>query len=222
MSRGRRELRDEITQTRRLNQQLSVVLRVLRHDVRNRITVALGVLERVLGFIDDETIVDDLNQIQSSLQVLHETANKALKVGNLRKTGTVEIDLADVVDAAARRTQFESPDVEVSVDVPDEAIARCHPLVPIAIDEAVDNAFKFNSSADPRVDVSVNIDGNRILTNIADNGPGIADVELETFELDTETPLQHASGVGSLTGLRKPRRAPLRFAPMRTEGPLSD
>lgn len=72
-----------------------------------------------------------------------------------------------------------------------------------AIEELLANAVEHNDSADPTVWVRTDgdsadgtSDGRFLTLEIADDGPGLPEMEREVFEAGSETPLQHSSGLG--------------------------
>jgi len=69
------------------------------------------------------------------------------------------------------------------------------------VTELLDNAIVHNDEPVPEVTVSVGSAGTSgseewIEIEIADNGPGIPDIERETLERGEETSLQHGTGLG--------------------------
>ena len=64
-----------------------------------------------------------------------------------------------------------------------------------AIEEAIDNAIKHDESSTPSVDVRVETRRDWVDIEIADEGPGIPEQEIQVLE-SGETPLNHADRLG--------------------------
>ncbi len=71
-----------------------------------------------------------------------------------------------------------------------------HPLVDVAIEEAIDNAVRHNDATEPHLTLAVDVGVDSVRLQISDDGPRISRDELEAIELEEETPLKHTSGVG--------------------------
>jgi len=62
-----------------------------------------------------------------------------------------------------------------------------------AVAAALDNAVEY---ADGEVSVTARRDGDAVVVEITDDGPGIPDAELEALHRGTETELRHGRGLG--------------------------
>jgi len=194
----RRELEAEVEQTRRLNQRLTVINRVLRHNVRNTLALVLGTIDTVAGQLDESGPREKLQRCRRSLESLHSTAENALQIEHLqaRKVEDVEIELAAVIEQTREQIQAEAPAATIQSDVPPTLTIRAHPLLSVAIRESLQNAITHNDTEGLTVDIDVTQEAGWITITISDNGSGIPVGEVESLNLDEETPLHHASGVG--------------------------
>ena len=105
-------------------------------------------------------------------------------------------DIGAVTETAIATAQDEHPDatIAVSIDAPDVTVSRwvVHPLT-----EVMKNAVAAGDRADPHVDVSVRREeGGWLQIVVADDGPGMPDIERGALVTGEETTLQHGSGVG--------------------------
>jgi signal transduction histidine kinase len=199
----RRQLEAENERTRRLNQRLQVLNRVLRHNVRTELTVLGGHLEGVLageapGEFDVGTSAE---RCRESFDRLHDVVEKIRRLEALGVDPELStLDLVPVVERRVAALREAAPGVAVETSLPDAAPVRAHPLVETALEEALGNAVEHNDHDDLRVSVSVRpVDGDgdpRVELVVADTGRGIPEHELAPLERPPETPLDHASGVG--------------------------
>ncbi len=180
-----------------LDRLAQVQSRVLRHNVRNALTVIKGCTEM---------FVDELNKEQAELAqaVISKTddlvditykshdAEKLVK----RDQSTTTLELVDLIETVVTDYHHQYPAVSFSVTLP----ATCHiqtiPSMEIAIENLVENAGEHNDAADPQVMIEVTERDNSSMLEICDNASGISDTELASFDELHETPLQHGSGLG--------------------------
>jgi signal transduction histidine kinase len=185
----------------RLNRQLSVLNRVLRHDIRTNANLIHGNAELLAEDVDDP--VERAQTIQEQSADLVKMGNQAREIERLLQEGdaaTEPVDIASLVEATCDRVAQKHPEAVIDVSFPDEMVVRAHPLVESALRNVVENAVEHNDKETARVAIEP-VDASRPGTDlvgvrIADNGPGIPDGEREVLERGYETPLEHASGLG--------------------------
>ncbi len=185
-------LRD-VTDQQMREQRLTVLNRVLRHNVRNELDVVLAHADR----IDDEELQEG---IRGSATDLVELGTKAREVEEVMtaSTGPPEpVDLAAVVESVAEEHRRES-DAGITVDRPDELVVSSHRAVlEEVLSELLDNAVTHATTSSPHVEVRVRQgeDGTAELV-VADDGPGIPQRERRILSEGSETQLQHGQGIG--------------------------
>ena len=184
----------DVTQQRTREQRLTVLNRVLRHNVRSDLDVILAYAD----CIDDDEIRSSIRDTATELLGL---SNKVRDSEELMtaSTGTPEpVDLTEV--AASVRDQFETGeyDGEISLDCPEDVRLSSHRLVfKQVLTELVENALVHSDKEAPTVDVSVRQASETAATiTVADNGPGLPEREQEILDAGTETQLKHTQGIG--------------------------
>lgn len=191
----RADVEAEISRKRTLNQQLTVVNRVLRHNVRNRLSVALAHVDSVVDAVEGEAVESRLEKCRAALESLVSHADKATYLRELQATPDAEttVDVVSVVRSTVQSLDaHESHDVRL--DLPESAPVRAHPLVDVAVREAVENAVRH--TADATITVTVTATADRVELEVADTGPGIPDQERRVLDGVPETQLDHGDGVG--------------------------
>jgi len=187
-------LRD-ITDRRRREQRLSVLNRLLRHDLRNVMTAIRGNAEVVKQRIDDPEIRERMGVIERNVDTIVQRREKFDSVLRSLDVETEPTELGELVRNAAGSVQ-PPDDVSMTVETPDACYVDGHSLVRIALDELLENALEHATS---RVDITVAPTDTVIEVSVCDDGDGISDHEIGPLSNGRETPLEHTSGVGLWT-----------------------
>jgi len=197
----------DISDRLRREQRLSVLNRVLRHNVRNRANVvagrARGLRERLDGeAADHATEIERVGAQLDRLGRLARTVDEALDDG--AEPSPVALDDA-VRDAVGRLLDDGHHGTQLAVDraeaadlrVADPPAVRVSALDPLAsaLNELLDNAVRHNDADEPRVRVWFERDESRIEIVVADNCPRIPPGEIEALGR-SESELEHGGGLG--------------------------
>lgn len=197
----RAELLAQNERVRSLNKLLAVLQRVLRHNLRNEVTVILGYLEH----LETASVDGDQRQCFRTIREhthrvgrLSETAQSLKRVWEVDEL--VQIDVVAVVEESVAVVEANHPDVDVRTDVPDSAAVVAHPKFDLALTEALENAVVHNDVDETDVTAAVSRrdggDGGPVDVRVADTGSGIPPLEKAVLEQPYEEPLRHASGLG--------------------------
>lgn len=190
-------LRD-VTERRQREQRLSVMNRVLRHDIRNDLNVVSGYASLVADDGEDE--VDRRAAAETIVQRVDSMTELADKVRSVERALDSEMrprepfDLGPRLRETVADAERDAPDATIEYVGPDVVPVEAIPLVGIAFDNLVENAVRHGGDS-PTIEVRVEL-GDETVVTVSDDGPGIPDHELEAIRGDGETPLQHASGFG--------------------------
>ncbi|PAU82874.1 histidine kinase [Halorubrum salipaludis] len=188
---------EQLAESRELSTLLSINDRVLRHNIRNELSVALGYLDGIEDVDDRAEVADRARIARTHLEELVETSERTRRIASIWRTETVQsLDLVAVVEEGVARLTAESPGVTVRTELPDSCAVRTHPALPLAFEEALRNAIEHN---DDDVTITVRVrrdeDGATSLV-IEDTGRGIPQIERQTLRNVVETPLEHTEGLG--------------------------
>ncbi|MFB6177303.1 MAG: PAS domain S-box protein [Halobaculum sp.] len=191
----------EITARKENRQQASVLHRVLRHNLRNELTVILGFSEQ-LTEVDNPEVAAAAERIHERASKLEDVAACARLLSNIFESHHVpqtDHDLSEIVSEVADEITDGYPETTLTVRAPDGLSVEAAPRIEVVVRQLVENAVKHNESDSPRVEVTVRerpTDEERVELIVADDGPGIPEQERATLLEGKEQPLQHGSGLG--------------------------
>ncbi|WEL17327.1 Signal transduction histidine kinase, contains PAS domain [Halorhabdus sp. SVX81] len=190
-------LRDVTDRTRR-EQQLDVLNRLLRHNLRNEMNVIRGHAELLAEAADGPAVDRHLDRIFDTIDTVTERSDK---VGTLTRAfdaaGPQSVDLTLTLRDAIGTVREAHPSATIQFD-PDEASGlrvNSGASIGLAFEELLSNAIEHNDGG-PTVTVGVDSDATGVTVRIADDGPGIGEQERTVIERGRETPLAHSSGIG--------------------------
>lgn len=194
------ELETQYEQTLTLNKRLSVAQRVLRHNLRNELTVLVGIADTFTNEPTPEDVETYAPMLATHTDRLLELTTKAKLLSQVWKPTELErFDIGAVVEDALTAVSTAHSNVDVELSIPGAAPVFAHPMFPRAIDELVENAVEHNDLEELKIAASVRTElgpHNRTRVEIADTGTGIPEIEMAAVKQSTEEPLSHGTGLG--------------------------
>jgi signal transduction histidine kinase len=190
----------DITDQKLREQRLAVLNRVVRHNLRNELSVVRGFAQEIGSEgVSDDLAADRIVEASDNLITLGERAREAAQLLD-HEPEAREVDLGEFVSEIAGDLYEEAANLTVETDVPTDATVETDPdLLYRSISHLAQNAVIHNDADDPEVEISVTTDRDGrypVEVVVADNGPGIPGHEWRAIEEGKETPLEHGSGLG--------------------------
>ena len=180
---------------RRQAEQLSVLNRVLRHDIRTTANIVAGYAENLPEGVSEAT---EIAEAAHDLVALGERAReleRAFETDVTKKPFDLAGHLERTVDSLA-----ETYDAAFSVFAPEELVVSVSDRIPFVFENVVENAAEHNEGDTQRVDVVAREEHDDevgfALVEVHDDGPGIPEHERAVFDATAETPLSHSDGLG--------------------------
>lgn len=190
-----RENRQQATE---IAQRFSVLHRVLRHDIRNKLNVILGHAELLE---EQGTASRDIEAIEDAAESLLKIAERAKRIRTIVEDETPRsVALSEPVTDHVAALRAEYPNAQVTASIADGVVGRTYPDIGEAIAELLDNAIEHNHRPDAECKVEVELrrvadsHGDHAELVIRDNGPGIPQREQMVTSEDVETQLEHSRG----------------------------
>ncbi|MCW8173208.1 sensor histidine kinase [Natrialba swarupiae] len=187
----------DITELIELHRQLRVVDQILRHNLRNNLTVIRGQAEQIQSQTTGEA-ADAAEDISTLSDNLLTTSQKSRAITDVlsEQPDIRRIDIVDTVTRSAGSVTAGVPDVQVDVDVP-TAIVSATTNIHKAIEELIENAIVHNDTETPAVSLSVTVETEHVEIRVIDNGNGIPEMDRAVLESgDAIDDLYHGSGLG--------------------------
>jgi PAS domain S-box-containing protein len=182
------------------NEQLLVLNRIVRHDIRNDMAVALGWSEQLADHVDEEgaAIVDRIRQHDRHVVDLTKTVRDVIQTLEDDDEPALEpVDLGAVLEQVleTRTTAFAAAEFDVRT-VPHVEV-RANELLSSVFRNLLNNAVQHNPAGTPRVTVDADVGPETVRVRIADDGPGIPDDRKDAVFGRSDRGLDHpAAGVG--------------------------
>lgn len=189
----------DITEQRTYERHIQVIHRILRHNLRNELTVILGAAAMLDSEIDDPAVRERVAKIRRharELTTISEEARTLERVLTEDRT-TQSIDVVPFCRQACESVRENTDPVEVSLDVPDTLRVDGIPELQTAVEGVVENAVVHNTG-EPTVRVAARREPKRTVVEVTDDGPGIPETERTAVFGRGEdiTQLRHGSGLG--------------------------
>ncbi|TVT92785.1 sensor histidine kinase [Haloferax volcanii] len=191
----------DVTELRERERRLSVLDRVIRHNLRNKMNIAQAHAAMLLEAADDADVRESAAAIERAADELLSIAETARKFSSALDPDVTERvqpqNVADRVRSVVEGAQLSYPGATITVDAPENVRALAHATFELAVNELVDNAVAYGGD-DVEIELSVSeADGaEQVTVRIADNGPGLPALERESLMSGRESPLRHTNGLG--------------------------
>ena len=193
-------LRD-VTGRHRYEQRLEVANRVLRHNLRNDMNVVRGYADIVATGADDDTkrAAEAILSRTDDLLTVSDKARKVSELDDSHAQPATTHDVTAIVAGVVHQARRTYPDVtfaflgtpHVEVELADAG------SVATAVQELIELLVSQAEGEGDRVTIQVAVECREdVVIRIESDGPPIPAVERETLSAGSETPLQHAEGLG--------------------------
>ncbi|MFB6170982.1 MAG: PAS domain S-box protein [Haloarculaceae archaeon] len=188
----------DVTALREHQRRLTVLDRVLRHNLRNKMNVVLGHATSLVESSDPaiRAAGNAIRDASEELLALGEAARRFQDTIDPQVDATVTADLVAHVRTVVEGATIDHPRATFTADLPASVRARVPESLDLALTEVVENAVVHCDRTDPQVAVSVTTEAETAVVRVTDNGPGISGPTRRALDRGSEGPLEHAPGLG--------------------------
>jgi len=188
----------DITDQRERERRLKLLNRVLRHNLRNDLTVILGMADALDERIDDPelgSILDRLQRKAEEVSSLSERARDMERSVRRDQFGTDPVDVPAAVSDIVSSYRDEHA-AQIETDLPESPVAAGDGRLHRILGELLENSLE-HAGEDPSVRIDIEADQRTVSITVADDGPGIPQHELDVVTGDEPiTQLRHGTGLG--------------------------
>jgi len=172
----------------------TVLNRVLRHNLRNNMTVIRGHTQVMADQLGDN---DHSQRVLQNIDELIELGEKARDLESVvdQTVPREPTDIGSLAACVASTVEESTPGASVSVEATGEVTTAVRPSFEQLLTELIENAVKHGAKR-PTARLSVERTPTDVVVQITDNGPGLPRQERKVLEHGAETPLVHGSGLG--------------------------
>lgn len=184
-----------------LSHRLTVLNRVLRHDIRTNVNIIQGYSESIFDDSQSASVAGRI--ILEAATELHRLSENARVIERALGAGDIEtrpMDLAPLVAAQVETAAAKFPRARLEFSAPAPIRVEAAELVETALANVLENAVEHNDKDVPVVSIEVvepvASPGGFAEIRIADNGPGLPETQQAVLERGHETDLEHSDGLG--------------------------
>lgn len=193
----------DVTHQQERSQRLDVFNRILRHNLRNKMSVVDGFATKIKTESPDESIQQWAQKINTNSAALQTIATKARTFDSIRQNGTdleyIPLNTFITEIETTFSTNYKTATIETTIDDSITVYADAE-LLSLAVENIIENAIEHNPADAQHVTITATdhtTNGRPTTTlTIKDNGPGINDTDIEAIRSNTENSLIHGSSIG--------------------------
>lgn len=191
------ELETQHRESARLRRQLSIINRVLRHNIRNELSVLYGATDLLAAADPGADDSQGAVLARKHLDRIDDLSQTAVRLNHVWDSDVrTTADAVAVLDDELVALRERAPDLSIVTDVPERAPVLVNTQFATAIEEVFANVVEHNDPATSTLSVTVRIAEETTRIDIRDDGVGIPDIEIEALASDQETALIHTASLG--------------------------
>ncbi|WP_254279111.1 PAS domain S-box protein [Haloarcula marina] len=194
----------DITEFKRRTRRLQLLHRIIRHNLRNEMTVVMGragYLEDALEDEDYERQAELIREVAQKVGDITDSVAQIEEIATNDSTDFIPVEITGLLDEYAAKLASEFPEATITVggDRGEEAWVFADQGLRYAIEHAIENAVVHNDADDPTVTLEATADTRtgRVYLRIVDDGPPIPESEIDAVNAEGDvSDVRHGSGVG--------------------------
>lgn len=169
----------DITDQKHRERELEILNRVVRHDVRNDMSIILGWAEMLEAHVDDEAETYLRNILESGEHIVEvtEISRDYVEALSTNDELTVEpVSLCSILESELALREASFPEAAfVFDDVLPDVEVTANGMLSSVFRNLLNNAVQHNDKDNPVIELTCEVRTDTAVVRIADNGPGIPD-----------------------------------------------
>ena len=190
----------DITDDRERESRLSVLDRVLRHNLRNKLMVMQAQVEQIRDRSDDEAVRESAQAIERAGEQLLDLADTARQFKQTVDPGDDDavgvVDIGSHLRRAVEEARLEYEEVTIATDLTEPVWAIAHDSFELAMTELLERAATAGEAVTIDVELVADVEDDSVAVTIRHDGDALPDVELKALNSGIESELQHTQGLG--------------------------
>jgi two-component system OmpR family sensor kinase len=192
-------LRRTVAAAERSRTELQLLHRVLRHNLRNNLTLVLGNARQLREELEDPPLREYCDTVVAAAEEIERWSRQTDEIRRItRDSKPVDVDLGETIRGVVEAGEYEDV-ADLTLSIPENATAEVPPQFELAIDELLSNAVAHGADGEPEVRVGVGSQGGNAVIEIRDDGPGFPEHVLAAVNGRGEDQLVHLDGLGLWT-----------------------
>jgi signal transduction histidine kinase len=182
--------------SRKLRDQNTVLHRILRHNLRNDMTVVLCMLDDIESTADQETAAKARHasdKVRSVVRLTDSVRQANVSVSD-PTTGHCRRNLSTLVESRVADLDTTSRDLTIGTDMPEEAFVSVGEEFGLVVDNIVESALSGDGEPST-LRVRIQTDPQTVTLTVEDPGKAIPRADISAVTSGTETALEHGLGV---------------------------
>lgn len=169
----------DITEQKQREEELELLNRIIRHDIRNDMTVMLGWAELLAEDLDEEHEEHLQKMLTGGEHIIELTEIARDYVEAVVSNGDITVEPVSVAsiletELSLREESFRDAEFVLDDSLPDVEVTA-NEMLNSVFRNLLNNAVQHNDKETPVVDVSARLRDDIVEVRIADNGPGVPD-----------------------------------------------
>lgn len=182
----------DVTARRTNQQQRNVLVRLLRHNLRNRVDV----IRAHVGLLDEQPERGErIANSASELAAMSETVTEMDRLLSQEHAGRERVEIGDLARKVGEQVAADFGGT-VTVDAEPVTLYTSREAVRTVLTELVGNGMKHAEMDEPPVRISVRESADNAVLIIEDEGPGIPEQEYAVLGSVEQSQLHHGRGLG--------------------------
>ncbi len=187
---------ETVTERKQREQQLQVLDRILRHNLRNKVSIIRSRAETIHSNREDGVSVHTDHIVETCDELMDIAEKERLITQSLSEQRQQEKQLGLTLRQAATNANRDYPDASIDIDCPGDLVLSTSPYIEYALEELLTNAVGHADTSSPEATVTVTPGDETVRIEIEDAGPSIPAMERDVLHGHERTPLYHGGGLG--------------------------